>query len=265
MNDGDAESSGGVTLDGALRAIVAADRLQLSDAASGKHLLHRRLTVFYGYFALLAVLAAVAGRFRHVLADVDPRIFHFVATVQIAHACVLGIVFAALRFRVRGVTFMRALDVLATAATAGTAAVALSLVPHVVSVDVSAVAFFVLFFVVRAALVPSQPWIATAFDGVSAIPFVFGLSAMYRHAGPAFVPDPDAATFAALRSMAAGVFGVYVVSKTIYGLRSAVERAIQLGQYVVHENMLGDLVWHSETVRLSDHRPVMLELDVSAA
>lgn len=37
--------------------------------------------------------------------------------------------------------------------------------------------------------------------------------------------------------MVAGVAGVYVVSKTIYGLRSAVEKAVQLEQYVVHEKI----------------------------
>jgi serine/threonine-protein kinase len=37
--------------------------------------------------------------------------------------------------------------------------------------------------------------------------------------------------------MLAGVVGVYVVSKTIYGLRSAVEKAVQLGQYVLHEKI----------------------------
>jgi hypothetical protein len=41
--------------DGTLSAIVAADRLALSDATEGKELLHRRLTVLYGYFALLRV------------------------------------------------------------------------------------------------------------------------------------------------------------------------------------------------------------------
>jgi eukaryotic-like serine/threonine-protein kinase len=233
----DAKEKEKTMLDGTLRAIVASDRLQLSETADGQELLHRRLTVFYGYFALLAVLAAVAGRVRHVLADLDPRVLRFVLTVQTAHAIVLCIVFVALRFRVRAVHFMHGLDVLATAATAGTAAVALSVIPRVVTVDVSAVAFFVLFFVVRAALVPSKPWIATSFAGVSVIPFVLGLSTMYRRAGPAFVPDPDSATFAAVRSMAAGVFGVYVVSKTIYGLRSAVEKAVRLGQYVVHEKI----------------------------
>jgi serine/threonine-protein kinase len=60
---------------------------------------------------------------------------------------------------------------------------------------------------------------------------------MYRRAGIAIVPDADAATLAALRSMVAGVGGVYLVAKTIYGLRSAVEKAVQLGQYVIHEKI----------------------------
>ncbi|MBX3228628.1 MAG: serine/threonine protein kinase [Labilithrix sp.] len=219
-------------LDGTLRAIVAADRLPLSETVDGKALLHRRLTVFYGYFALLATLAALAGRVRHVLADLDPELLRFVMNVQAGHAVVLGLVFAALRLRVHDELLLRALDVVATVATAGTAAVALSVVPYVVTVDVSAVAFFVLFFVVRAALVPSKPWLATAFAALGAVPFLFGLAAMYRRAGLS-----DAATFAAARSMAAGVVGVYVVSRTIYGLRSAVEKAVKLGQYVVHEKI----------------------------
>jgi serine/threonine-protein kinase len=225
---------GKTKLDGTLRAIVAADRLQLSDTVEGKQLLHRRLTVFYGYFALLDALASIAGRI-----NLDHRAVGFILNVQNAHAIVLCIVFLALRFRVReGQTrLVRALDVFATVATAGVAAVALSAVSRIVTVDVSAVAFFVLFFVVRAALVPSKPWVATAVAAVSAIPFTFGLAVMYRRAGPALVPDADAATFAALRSMVAGVVGVYVVAKTIYGLRSAVEKAVQLGQYVVHEKI----------------------------
>lgn len=222
------------TLDRTLRAIVAADRLQLSDSASGKQLLHRRLTLFYGYFALLDVLAVIAGRM-----NVDHRAVGFILNVQNAHAIVLCVVFAALRFRIREgqVHLMYALDILATIATAGTAAVALSAVSHVATVDVTAVAFFVLFFVVRAALVPSKPWVATAVAGFSTIPFTFGLAVMYRRAGVAIVPDADAATLASLRSMVAGVGGVYLVAKTIYGLRSAVEKAVQLGQYVVHEKI----------------------------
>jgi len=37
------------TLDGTLRAIIAADRLQLSETVEGRDLLQRRLMVFYGY------------------------------------------------------------------------------------------------------------------------------------------------------------------------------------------------------------------------
>jgi serine/threonine-protein kinase len=224
-------------LDGSLRAIAAADRLPLSETVDGKLLLYRRLTVFYGYFALLAALAATFGRMRQVTADLDPRTVGFLHNVQSVHAIVLTMVFLALRFYVREGLLLRALDVLATVATAGTAAIALSAVPRVVTVDVSAVAFFVLFFVVRAALIPSKPWVATTVACVSAVPFTFGLAVMYRSAGLALVPDPDAATSAALRSMAAGVAGVYVVSRTIYGLRSAVEKAVELGQYVVHEKI----------------------------
>ena len=159
--------------------------------------------------------------------------------VQNAHAFVLAVVYLALRFgvRERQVHLMRALDVVATVATAATAALALSAVSHIVTVDVSAVAFFVLFFVARAALVPSKPWVATTVAAICAIPFTFGLAVMYRRAGTAVVPDPDAATFAALRSMIGGVVGVYVVARTIYGLRSAVEKAVKLGQYVVHEKI----------------------------
>ncbi len=220
------------TLDDSLRAIVAADRLQLTETVEGKDLLHRRLTIFYGYFALLATLASVTTRLR-----LDARSVGFVLNVQTTHALVLCVIFLALRFRVREGPLLRALDVLATVATALTAAVGLAVVPYVVTVDVSTVSFFVLFFVARAALVPSKPWVATAIAAVSALPFTLGLAILYRHAGPAFVPDPDAATFAALRSMAAGVVGVYLVSKAIYGLRSAVEKAVQLGQYVIHEKI----------------------------
>ena len=58
-------------LDRTLSAIVAADRLALSEATEGKELIHRRLTVFYGYFALLGALGAIAGRLVH--RDVKPE------------------------------------------------------------------------------------------------------------------------------------------------------------------------------------------------
>jgi len=223
-------------LDGTLRAIVAIDRLKFSEALDDEALLHRRLTVFYAYFALLDVFAAVASRASRAFTD-EPGALAFILGVQSAHAIVLFAVFLALRLHVRGVRTMRALDVFATFVTAGTAAVALSSVPRVLTADVSSVAFFVLFFVVRAALVPSKPWFATALAGASVIPFTAGLAVMYRRAGPAFVADPDAAAFAALRAMIAGVGGVYLVSRTIYGLRNAVAEAVQLGQYVVHEKI----------------------------
>jgi eukaryotic-like serine/threonine-protein kinase len=222
------------TLDGTLRAIVAADRLALSEASQGNELLQRRLVVFYGYFALLAVLGAIAGGAKQVLADAEPRVRAFVLTVQFAHAIALCAIFLALRFRARDPRLVRALDVLATVATSVTAAAALSVVPRALTVDVSAVSFFILFFALRAALVPSKPWLATLVAAVSAVPFTLGLWNMYQHA---FVPDPREATLAALRAMLGGIAGVYVVSKTIYGLRRAVQQAVQLGQYVVHEKI----------------------------
>jgi len=225
------------TLDGTLRAIVAADRLGISETIDGRELLARRLIVFYGYFALLAVLGAIATRARFVLGDLDPRSTDVVSTVQGGHALALALVFVALRFRVRDGSLVRVLDVVATVGTSGTAAIALSIVPPIATVDVSAVSFFVLFFVVRAALVPSNPWLSTGVAAVSAVPFVLGLASMYRRADPLVVVDPNAATFAVARSMAAGVVGVFVVSRTIYGLRSAVEKAVQLGQYIVHEKI----------------------------
>ena len=222
------------TLDATLRAIVAADRLALSETIEGKELLHRRLIVFYGYFTLVSVLGATAGRVRRFPADTDPSVLAFLLNVQSAHAMVTCAIFVALRFRVRDPRLVHALDVLAIASTAATAAIALSVVPYAVTVDVSAVAFFILFFALRAALVPSNPWLATLVAAISAIPFAIGLASLYRRA---LVPDPGGATFAALRAMLGGIAGVYVVSKTIYGLRRVVERAVQLGQYVVHEKI----------------------------
>jgi serine/threonine-protein kinase len=224
-------------LDESLHALVAADRLGLSETVEGKDLLHRRLTAFYGYFALLGALGSVATRMRPLPVELEPQAIRFVLNVQSAHAVLLALVFLALRLGVREGRALRALDVLATVATAATAAVALGAVRHFVSADVSAVGFFVLFFVVRAALVPSRPWVATLVAGASALPFTFGLVLMYRNAGPLLVPDPEAAAFASLRTMLTGVAAVYLVSRTIYGLRSAVERAVQLGQYVIHEKI----------------------------
>jgi hypothetical protein len=222
------------TLDGTLRAIVAADRLALSEAAEGGELLHRRLTVFYGYFALVGTLGVIATYVRAALDEIDTSGFAVARQVQAAHALALCAIFVALRFWVREPRVVRGLDVLATVATSATAAVALSSVPQAFTVDVAAVAFFILFFVLRAALVPSKPWIATLVAAVSAIPFMFGLANMYRNS---HVPDPDAATAAALRAMLGGIAGAYVVSRTIYGLRRVVEQAVQLGQYVVHEKI----------------------------
>jgi serine/threonine-protein kinase len=225
------------TVDGPLHAIVAADRLKLSETVEGRKVLHERLTLFYAYFALLAVLGAAGTRLRGFPAHLAPDSLDFILNVQSTHAAVLSGVFVALKFRVRQGGAMRALDVLATLATACTAAVALSAVPYVVGVDVSAVSFFVLFFVVRAALVPpTKPWLVTLVAGVSAIPFAVGLAVMYRRAG-ALVPNPSDATFAALRTMGMGVAAVYLVSRTIYGLRRAVEKAVRLGQYVVEEKI----------------------------
>jgi serine/threonine-protein kinase len=228
------EEASAPPLDGALRAVVAADRLALSEATDGDELLHRRLTVFYGYFALLGVLGAIAGRVRRFPADADPRALAFLLDAQSAHAFLLCAIFVALRFRVREPPWVRALDVIATVATSVTAAVALTIVPYALTVDVTAVSFFILFFALRGALVPSKPWLATLIAAVAAIPFTIGLASLYRRA---LVPDPEGATFAALRAMLGGVAGVFVVSKTIYGLRRVVEQAVKLGQYVVHEKI----------------------------
>jgi hypothetical protein len=230
---------GTTSLDETLRAIVAADRLQLSETIEGRELLRRRLRVFYGYFAILCVLSAVAVRVTQFPLDARTQEVRLIHGIQIAHAVLLCVVVVGLRFLVRDrqVRVMHALDLLATVATVATAAFALSVMPHVVTMDVSVVTFFVLFFVVRVALVPSNPWAATALASITAVPITFGLLFMYRRAGVAVVPDPEAATFAALRTLAAGVFGVYVVSRTINGLRNAVEKAVQLGQYVVQEKI----------------------------
>lgn len=231
MKDADARAP---TLDGTLRALVAADRLALSEASEGKALLQRRLAIFYGYFSLLAALSVIAGSAERVLAGVDPGVVNFVRDVQGAHAVVLCATFVALRFHARQRYLAHALDLFATVSTAATAAVALSAVPSALTVDVTATAFFILFFILRAALVPSRPWLATLIAAVSAVPFGVGLANMYRGAG---VPNPDEATFAAVRAMSAGVAGVFIVSWTIYGLRRVAERAVRLGQYVVHEKI----------------------------
>jgi serine/threonine-protein kinase len=216
-----------------LSAILAADRLQLSETVEGKDLLHRRLTVFYGYFALLGVLTSAATRLGRMPTSFDPTTLGFVLNVQSAHALVLCLVFLALKFRVQRGPLVRVLDLLATLATAITAAVALSGIPFVVSVDTAALGFFVLFFMVRAALIPGKPWVATLTAALCAVPFALGFGILYRTAGPGLVPDATGATIAVIRTMLAGIAAVYLVSRTIYGLRSAVEKAVQLGQYVI--------------------------------
>ena len=220
-------------MDGTLSAVVAADRLALSDAGEGKDLLHRRLTVFYGYFALVGVLAVLAGRMVR-FPGVGARELDLLSSVQAAHAIVTCAVLAGLRARPRSPRTLHVLDGVGIASTAMTAAVGMSIVPYAVAADVTVVGFFILFFALRAALVPGKPWLATLAAALTAVPFTVGLASMY---GRAQLPDPDAATFTALRVMAAGIAGVYLVSRTIYGLRRVVAQAVQLGQYVVHEKI----------------------------
>jgi eukaryotic-like serine/threonine-protein kinase len=215
-------------------AIGAADWLASSDAVEEHELLHRRLTLFYGYFALVGALGAIAARLRSLPLDADPHVVTRLRDLQVGHSLLLGAIFLALRLRVRAPTPVRVLDIVATVATSVTASVAVSAVPPALKVDVTAVSFFILFFALRAALVPSNPLLATIVAAVSAVPFTLALAGMYRRS---LAPDPDGATFAALRAMLGGVAGVYVVSRTIYGLRRVVERAVQLGQYVVHEKI----------------------------
>ena len=224
-------------LDGPLRAVVAADRLALSEGASDDELLHRRLTVFYGYFSALVVVSWVASVTSDAPEGWDPAALAMILRVQGVLALILSGVFVTLRFWVRRGPLLRALDALATVATAVAAAVAVAVVPRALSVDVSVVAFFILFFTLRAALVPSRPWLATLIAALCAVPFAIGLDQVYRRAGPALVPDPAAATSNVIANFVAAVGGVFLVSRTFYGLRSAVERAVQLGQYVVHEKI----------------------------
>jgi hypothetical protein len=227
-----------IPLDGALRAVVAADRLALSEGLEGDEaLLHRRLTVFYGYFAALVAISWIASVSTDAPADWDPVALRRILRVQGIQALILSGVFIALKFRVRQGLPLRILDAIATGATALAASVALAVVPRVSSVDVSAVAFFILFFALRAALVPSRPWVATLVAALSAVPFTVGIALMYRRAGTTLVADPIAATSNVVANLVAAVGGVFIVSKTFYGLRSAVERAVQLGQYVVHEKI----------------------------
>ena len=219
-------------LDGTLRAVIAADRLAISEAGEGKELLHSRLVVFYAYFAAFGLCGTVFSRLR--TPPVDPEKFAFVLDMQLACAVALCAVFVSLKYWIRETPAMRAIDLFATAVVATTAVVALYVVPRTLSVDVTVVSFFILFFVLRAALVPSKPWQATLVATVSAIPFTIGFAAMYTRAD---VFEPQAATLAAMRAMFGGIVGVYIVSKTIYGLRQVVQHVVQLGQYVVHEKI----------------------------
>jgi hypothetical protein len=222
------------TVDETLRAVVAAERLALSAAAEGREVVHRRLVLFYGCFALLGALATVAGRIRGLPISVEPSVHGFLLDLQSGHALVLAATFAALRWWVRDPRWVRGLDAIATLATAATGGIALSVSPRPLIVDLSAVSFFVLFFCLRAALVPSKPWLATLIAAASAIPFAVGLAILYRRAQ---VPDPGTATAAAVRVLLGGIAGVYVVSRTIYGLRRVAEESVQLGQYVIHEKI----------------------------
>jgi hypothetical protein len=225
-------------LDGALRAVVAADRLALSESLEGdEELLHRRLTVFYGYFAGLVLMSWVASVNSAAPVGWDPAVVTLILRIQGVLALILAGVFAALKLPVRTGRMLRILDAVATLATAFAAGVAVSVVPHTLSIDVSAVAFFILFFALRAALVPSRPWVATLVTALCAIPFIVGIAAMYRRAGAPLAADAAGATQSVIAQFVAAVGGVSVVSKTFYGLRGVVESAIQLGQYVVHEKI----------------------------
>lgn len=63
----------GERVDRTLRAIIAADREPSGFSnRSGSTLVHERLTSFYGYFALLDVLAAAGNRLRHFPLEARP-------------------------------------------------------------------------------------------------------------------------------------------------------------------------------------------------
>jgi hypothetical protein len=225
-------------LDGALRAVVAADRLALSEALEGnEELLHRRLTVFYGYFAALVVFSWLASVNSSPPAGWDAEVVVLVLRIQGLLAFMLAAVYGAMRFRVRTVRWLRILDAVATLATAVAAGTAVAAVPYTLSIDVSTVAFFILFFALRAALVPSRPWVATFVAALCAVPFTIGIAAMYRRTGTPLAADAAGATESVIANFAAAVGGVFVVSKTFYGLRGVVESAVQLGQYIVHEKI----------------------------
>lgn len=224
------------TLDGTLRAVVAADRLALSQGLEDTELLRRRLAVFYGYFAgLLAVLSTLA----HLAAEPTSggagtsKVILGLLTAQVV---VLAGAFVALRRGVLQGRFLRLLDLAATAAMAVTSALSFAASPHPRSVDVSAVAFFLLFFVLRGALVPTRPWLTTLTAAACAVLFALGLAVMFRRIGNANGESINA-TIVVCIWLAAGVAGVFVLSKAIYGLQSVVEQAVRLGQYVVHEKI----------------------------
>jgi len=232
------ESDPSVQLDGALRAVVAADRLALSESIVGnEELLHRRLTVFYGYFAALVVVSWLASLASPPPVDWEPETTARIVRIQAAFACTLTGVYVALRFRVRSARTLRVVDAAATLFTSLAAGAALAHVPFTGSVDVSAVAFFILFFLLRAALVPSRPWVATGISALCAVPFTLGLALMYRRSSAPVGFDAAEATYSVIANFAAAIGGVFMVSKTFYGLRGAVERAVQLGQYIVHEKI----------------------------
>jgi eukaryotic-like serine/threonine-protein kinase len=225
-------------LDGALFAIVAADRLALADELqSDEALLRRRLTLFYGYFAALIGLSWVASLLSEPPPGWSGDTLLSVLLIEGALIFTLGAAFAALRLGVRRLGLLRALDLVASIATALAMGTALGKVPGTPTVDASAIAFFVLFFVLRAALVPSRPWFATLLTALCAVPFALGLAVMYRDAGPIQVPDPADATSTGIANLVAALGGVFIVSRTFYGLRGTVERAVKLGQYVVHEKI----------------------------
>jgi hypothetical protein len=225
-------------VDGALRAVIAADRLALSETLVGnEELLHRRLIVFYGYFSTLVVVSWIASVNSEPPVGWEPATTTLIGRIQAVFVFTLAGVLVALKFAVRAGRLLRVLDAFGTLTTAISAGCALALVPHTLSIDVSAVAFFILFFTLHAALVPSWPWLATLVAALCAVPFTLGIAAMYRRADTALVADAAAATSSVIANFAAAVGGVFIVSKTFYGLRNVAERAVQLGHYIVHERI----------------------------
>lgn len=226
-----------IPLDGTLRAVVAADRIALAESVDDRELLQRRLSVFYGYFAVLNAFLWLVAQLAPERVGLDASASGFIRRMATLQFVVLLGVFAALRARAHAPRLLRVLDVLATLATSVGSAVAFAESPRVLSVDVSAIGFFILFFVLHAALVPSKPRSATLVTATCAVPFAVGLAVMYQRVGRGIEPNVSLATFAVCIWLAAGVAAVYVLSSTIYGLRTVAERAVQLGQYVVHEKI----------------------------